>query len=174
MPLVKQDLPTPTAARDAVRMRNRLQRFFEEPFGFDLPLPLLDERRIERLVWSPAVEATETATEYVLTAELPGVSQEDVEVAMSDGMLTLRGSKLEERKEGGAKDKKGKDAESLPERTYHLWERTYGEFERNFRFPADVNEAKVTAEFANGVLTVRVPKMEIEAPKVRTVPIAKK
>ncbi|MCL4212514.1 MAG: Hsp20/alpha crystallin family protein [Gemmatimonadales bacterium] len=174
MPLVRQDPATPTIARDAVRMRNRLQRFFEEPFGFDLPMPLLDERRIERLVWTPAVEATETAAEYVITAELPGISQEDVEVAMSDGMLTLRGSKLEERKEGGAKDKKGKDAESLPERTYHLWERTYGEFERNFRFPADVNEAKVTAEFANGILTVRVPKMEIEAPKVRTVPIAKK
>jgi len=172
MTLVRQDPMAPMFARDTARMRNRLQRFFEEPFGFDLPLPMLDEQRIERMVWTPAVEATETPTEYLLTAELPGISQEDVEVAMSDGMLTLRGTKLEERKETNKKEKGAK--EETPERTYHLWERSYGAFERTFRFPAEVDEAKVAAEFKNGILTVRVPKLKVEAPKVRTVPIAKK
>ncbi|MDH5234799.1 MAG: Hsp20/alpha crystallin family protein [Gemmatimonadota bacterium] len=166
---MKQDRPFVTPTREA-RVRNRLQRFFEEPFGFDLQLPMFGERRIERMIWSPAVEATENATEYLVTVELPGISPEDVEVAMSDGMLTLKGTKLEERKE--KQDKQ--DPEAAPDRTYHLWERTYGEFERSFRFPADVNEAKVSAEFANGVLTVRVPKLEVTPPKVRTVPIAKK
>lgn len=162
MTLTKRDVPTTPVVRDLNRMRNRLQRFFEEPFGFDLRLPMFDEQRIERMVWSPAVEATELPTEYVITAELPGISPENVEVAMSDGMLTLKGTKLEERKE----DQK--------DRTFHLWERSYGEFERTFRFPLDVKEDKITAEFNNGILTVKVPKMEVTPPKSRTIPIAKK
>ncbi len=141
---------------------NRLQRFFEEPFGFDLPMPLLTERRMEKLMWQPLVEATESPTEYLITAELPGISPENVEVAMSEGTLTLKGTKLEEKKE---EDK---------ERTYHLWERNYGEFARTFRFPMPVNEAKVAAEFTNGILKVTIPKMEITPPSSRTVPIAKK
>lgn len=171
MTMIKPDFSVPTLARDAARMRNRLQRFFEEPFGFDLQLPMLDERRMERLIWTPAVEASETPAEYVLTAELPGISPEDVEVAMSDGMLTLKGTKLEERK-GEQKKERKEEKEAMPGPTYHLWERSYGAFERTFRFPANVNEAKVSAEFANGVLTVRVPKLEVAPPKVRTVPIA--
>jgi HSP20 family protein len=160
MTLTKREVTTSPVARDLNRMRNRLQRFFEEPFGFDLRLPMLDEQRIERMVWSPAVEATELPTEYVITAELPGISPENVEVAMSDG--TLKGTKLEERKE----DQK--------DRTFHLWERSYGEFERTFRFPLDVKEDKITAEFNNGILTIKVPKMEVTAPTSRTIPIAKK
>ena len=161
MTLIK-NAPALPLATDVNRMRNRLQRFFEEPFGFDLRLPLLDEKRMQRLMWAPAVEATETPTEYVLTAELPGISPENVEVAIADGTLTLKGSKLEEKKE------------NEKDRTFHLWERTYGEFERTFRFPLDVNEAKVSAEFNNGILTVKVPKLEVTPPAIRTVPIANK
>lgn len=159
MSLVKQDLPV---TREVNRMRNRLRRFFEEPFGLDLDLPFWEEKKMERLAWMPAVEASETPTEYIITAELPGISPENVEVGMTEGLLTLKGKKEEERK---VEDKK---------RTYHLWEREYGSFERTFRFPADVNAEKVTAEFANGVLTVKVPKVEVVPPAVRTIPIAKK
>lgn len=162
MSLIKQDLPV-SLERDFSRMRNRLQRFFEEPFGLDLRLPAIDEKRLEKMMWAPAVEATETPAEYLITAELPGISPENVEVAMSEGMLTLKGHKLEEKKEGDEKN-----------RTFHLWERSYGEFARTFRFPVAVNEAKVAAEFTNGILKVTVPKMEIAPPTSRTVPIAKK
>ena len=79
-----------------------------------------------------------------------------------DTRYDLKGTKNEERKE---EDKN---------KTFHLWERTYGEFERTFRFPMNVNEAKVSAEFNNGILTVKVPKVEVTPPAVRTVPIAKK
>ncbi len=161
MSLIKQDLPV-SLERDLNRMRNRLQRFFEEPFGFDLRLPTIDEKRIERMMWSPAVEATETPTEYLITAELPGISPENVEVSIADGMLTLKGHKLEEKKEG------------KEEKTFHLWERSYGEFLRTFRFPLPVNEQKVAAEFTNGILKVTVPKVEVTPPTARTVPIAKK
>ncbi len=161
MTLVKKDVPV-VLEHDLDRMRNRLQRFFEEPFGFDLRLPLLDEKRMRKILWTPAVEATETPTEYLLTAELPGISPENVEVAVSDGMLTLKGQKLEERKEGE------KDS------TFHLWERNYGEFARTFRFPMPVKEDKVAAEFTNGILRITVPKLEMTPPATRTVPIAKK
>ena len=161
MSLLKQDLPV-IFERDLGRMRNRLQRFFEEPFGLDLRLPAIDEKRMEKMMWTPSVEATETPAEYVLTAELPGISPENVEVAVAEGMITLKGHKLEEKKEG-EKD-----------RTFHLWERTYGEFARSFRFPVPVNEAKVAAEFTNGILKVTVPKLEVTPPQTRTVPIAKK
>ena len=161
MTLVKKDVPV-VLERDLNRMRNRLQRFFEEPFGFDLRLPLLDEKRLHHMFWSPAVEATENPTEYLITAELPGIGAENVEVAVADGMLTLKGHKLEEKKEGAK------------EATYHLWERSYGEFERTFRFPMPVKEDKVAAEFNNGILKIVVPKLEIAPPATRTVPIAKK
>ncbi len=159
MTLVKQETPI---TRELTTVRNRLRRFFEEPFALDLNLPYWDEKRMERLSWSPAVEASETPTEYVITAEMPGISPENVEVAMAEGLLTLRGTKQDERK---VEDKK---------RSYHMWEREYGSFERSFRFPQDVDAEKVAAEFANGVLTVKVPKIEQVAPTVRTVPIAKK
>jgi HSP20 family protein len=162
MALTKKEVPISPATRDLARMRNRLQRFFEEPFGFDVRWPMFDEKRIERMAWSPAVEAIENPTEYLITAELPGISPENVEVSMTDGMLRLKGNKSEERKEA---DK---------DRTFHLWERSYGEFERAFRFPLAVKEDKIAAEFHNGILTVRVPKMEETPPASRTIPIAKK
>ena len=154
--------PTSSINRDITRMRNRIQRFLEEPFGFDLPFPSVEERRWERTMWSPAVEATETPTEYVVTAELPGIEPNAVDVEIANGMLTLKGQKAEERRE---EDK---------DRAWHLWERSYGSFERSFRFPNDVNEAKVHAEFANGVLTVKVPKSEVSHPAGRKIPVMKK
>lgn len=154
--------PTSSINRDITRMRNRIQRFLEEPFGFDLPFPSVEERRWERTMWSPAVEATETPTEYVVTAELPGIEPSAVDVEIANGMLTLKGQKAEERREEDT------------DRAWHLWERSYGSFERSFRFPNDVNEAKVHAEFANGVLTVKVPKSEVSHPAGRKIPVMKK
>jgi HSP20 family protein len=159
-PLTKS--PTQLPARELSTVRNRLRHFFEEPFGLAMDFPFNVERRMRELLWSPAVEATENEREYVITAELPGISQENMEVSVVDGVLTLRGTKDEERK---SEDK---------EKTYHLWEREYGKFERTFRFPMAVLDNKVSAEFANGVLTVRVPKAEVQRPASRTVPIAKK
>jgi len=97
MPLVTNP-PASPIARDLTRMRNRIQRFLEEPFGFDLPFPAVEERRWERTMWSPAVEATETPAEYVVTAELPGIAPADVDVEIANGMLTLKGAKSEEKR----------------------------------------------------------------------------
>ncbi len=159
-PLIKDAPAMPS--RELATMRNRIRRFFEEPFGLDLPMGPAFERRLNALNWSPAVEASETPVEYVITAELPGISPENIEVAMNDGVLTLKGKKDEERR---SEDK---------ERTYHLWEREYGSFERTFRFPLEVVEDRISAEFNNGVLTVKVPKLQQQKAPPRTIPIAKK
>jgi HSP20 family protein len=159
MPLIKKDAPV-VFEYDLHHMRNRLRRFFEEPFGFELPHPLIDEKRVERCVWSPAVEATESPMEYLISAELPGITPEDVEVQMADGMLTVKGRKCE-----------GKTAEDTT-RTWHLWERNYGEFQRTFRFPQPIDASQVVAEFCNGILRITVPKVESTPSSARTVPIS--
>lgn len=152
----------PASAREFTTMRNRIRRFLEEPFGLEFGLPMNLDRRFDTLLWSPAVEASENEKEYVITAELPGISPESIEVNVSEGVLTLKGTKDEERKSEDAN------------RTVHLWEREYGRFERIFRFPLEVEDAKVAADFTNGVLTIRVPKAKMARPEARTVPIAKK
>jgi len=118
MPITKSPSSTITRDinRDFSRMRNRIQRFLEEPFGFDLPMPSISERAWERTMWSPAVEATETPSEYIVTAELPGINPSEVDVEIANGMLTLKGKKEEERREEDTN------------RSWHLWERSYGSF----------------------------------------------
>ncbi len=93
---------------------------------------------------APAVDVIERDGEYEVQAELLGMSVKDVDVALSDGVLTIKGEKSSERKE----DKEG----------YHLQERSYGEFRSAVRLPRSVDSAKVTATLENGVLKVTLPK----------------
>jgi HSP20 family protein len=97
--------------------------------------------------WVPAVNVEETKDELVLTAELPGMKQEDVEIELENNILTIRGSKEHTREE---KDE---------ERRYHLWERRWGSFQRSFTLPRSVSPDRIGASFENGVLTVHMPKV---------------
>lgn len=115
-------------------LRRLVNEFVE---GFETRLP-------RAMVWAPVVELTESEDELVLTAELPGMTREDVEVELVEDVLTIRGEKKEEREE------------KKPQ--YHLWERSYGKFQRSFTLPRPVDAAKITAQVKNGVLTIRVPK----------------
>lgn len=92
----------------------------------------------------PAVDVTEGATAFVITAELPGMTEKDVEVSVSSGMLTLKGEKRQEKQE--------------QEKDFYLTERAFGSFERSFSLPDGADAEKVGASFANGVLTVTLPK----------------
>lgn len=102
--------------------------------------------------WAPPVDVREDDHEIALAVELPGVKPEDVDVTCDNGVLTIRGHKSAEQKEG-------------TEGEYHLVERTYGTFTRSFRLPKGVDESKITADFENGVLWVRVPKAALPQPK---------
>jgi len=108
--------------------------------------PLATDLLTQPLGWAPVVEASETPDEFTVTAELPGIKMEDVTVECENGTLMIRGSKKEERKEVEA------------DRKFHLWERSYGEFQRSFTFPSAIREDKIIAEYQNGVLTVHLPK----------------
>ena len=94
--------------------------------------------------FAPASEASAGQSAYEITMELPGVSSESIEVSVHDGSLTIKGEKRSEREEKG--------------RTYFFSEREYGAFQRSFRLPEDAQADDVTADFKDGVLTLKVPK----------------
>lgn len=96
--------------------------------------------------WLPAVNVEETAEELVLTAELPGLTDDDIEIELENSVLTIRGEKNAERHEGDESKK------------YHVWERSYGSFQRSFTLPRTVAPDKIEADFEKGVLHVRMPK----------------
>jgi HSP20 family protein len=92
----------------------------------------------------PRMDISETDKVIEITAELPGLEKKDVELNVADNLLTIRGEKKNEREE------KNKD--------YHLVERSYGAFSRSVELPAGVKIEDISAEIANGVLKVTVPK----------------
>jgi HSP20 family protein len=96
------------------------------------------------LVKEPAVDIVEKDKAYEITAELPGMDASNIDVKFSDGMLTIKGEKSEE------KEEKKKD--------YYLSERRYGSFSRSFRVPTSVDADKIDANFKNGVLKLTLPK----------------
>jgi HSP20 family protein len=117
------------------------------PFGEREALSIAD--------WAPTCNVSETAEEYRIDAELPGVKQEDFELKVNDGVLTLRGESSEEKEEKGKK--------------YHRVESSYGSFMRSFTLPAD--EGKVAAEYKGGMLKVRIPRTAPKGSTARTVEI---
>ena len=104
--------------------------------------------------WTPAVNVEETTEELLLSAELPGLSIEDVEIEVENNVLTLRGEKKSQQEEGD-------------ERRYHLFERSHGSFERRFTLPRTVKTQKISAEFKSGILHIQMPKApEAKAKKI--------
>ena len=94
--------------------------------------------------WAPMVDVSETKDAVVVTAEIPGVEQKDINVSLQDQVLTIKGEKRQEKEE---KDK-----------NYHFSERSYGAFQRSFQLPLSIDRDKVAADFSNGVLTITLPK----------------
>ena len=103
--------------------------------------------------FAPTVDVVEKDNEYRVTAELPGMQEDDVDVSISNGVLSLRGEKKEEKRDEGDGGR-------------YYTERSYGEFERNLPLPDDVDEEGADASFRDGVLTITLPKSK-EAEKKR-------
>jgi HSP20 family protein len=108
---------------------------------------------------APAVDLAEKDKEYEITAELPGLDENNVEVKFADGLLTIKGEKREE------KEEKKKD--------YYLSERRFGSFQRSFQVPDGVDADKIAASFKNGVLTVTLPKSPDAQKKEKKIVIKK-
>ena len=132
--------------RSYEREMERLRRDFNRLFA-DWPV---------RAGWStapgfPAMNAWTNEDSAVVTAELPGVSIEDIEISVERDTLTLRGRRQPEELEEGA--------------SYHRRERRFGGFNRAFRLPFHVDAAEVKAEIKNGLLTIMLPRAEADKPK---------
>ena len=132
---------------DLTSMREEMNRLFDSFFsGFP-------ERRKGLLEgeWAPSVDVAETDEEIVVTAELPGVKQEEVDISIADGVLTLKGEKKEEKE--------------VKEKNYHRIERSYGSFQRSISLTTGVEASKAKATYKNGILCVTIPKVEEAKPK---------
>ena len=92
----------------------------------------------------PAVDVAEKDNQYQISAELPGMDQNNIEVTLSNGVLTIKGEKKEEKEES--------------KKDYYLSERRYGSFQRSFQVPEGVDAEKIEANFKNGILSVSLPK----------------
>jgi HSP20 family protein len=131
-------------------LRREVDRLFDDfrPFDWRLPSKVLgfEVPRISRAEWqvTPAMDLVEKDDVYEITAELPGLSEKNVGIKLSNHTLTIKGEKSEE------KEDKRKD--------YYLSERRYGSFQRSFQLPDGVDADKIDAHFANGVLSVKLPK----------------
>src|SRR6267142_308838 len=108
--------------------------------------------------WMPPADITEDEKEYLIKAELPELKKDDVKVTVENGVLTISGERKFEKEEDNKR--------------YHRVERSYGSFTRSFAVPDDADDAKVGAEFKDGVLTVRLAKSEKARPKSVEVKVA--
>ena len=110
-----------------------------------------ESRDLTEGAWSPSVDISEGEHEVVVTAELPGGSQEDVKVSVQNNVLTLSGEKKQEKE--------------TKEKNFHRIERSCGSFRRSFAIPVEVDAAKIKAAYKNGLLKVTLPKAEVSKPK---------
>ena len=136
--------------RELEEMNDRLNR----AFGRSQLARDLDPQGKDALVgfdWAPSVDITENNEEFQIKAELPEVKKEDVKIHVEDGVLTLTGERKQEKEEQNKK--------------WHRVERSYGSFMRSFTLPTNIDDAKIRAEFKDGVLTMRLPKSATAKPK---------
>jgi HSP20 family protein len=169
--------PAETAAAPAgegvwqtlTNLRQELDRVFDDfsrrvtlfPFGrrvFDWE-PFVRLGAVGRGV-APIVDVIEREGAFEVTAELPGLDQKDIEVTLSESVLTIQGEKREEREEKGE--------------SHCLSERRFGAFRRTFQLPRTVDADKVTASFENGALRIALPKKPEAMTKERKIEIAAK
>ena len=133
--------------RELSSLQNEMNRLFGTVF--DAPAQGGDSGTLRR--WVPAMDLLETADHFVLRADLPGMTQEDVNIELEENTLTVSGERKaehEERQEG-----------------FYRVERAFGSFSRTLSLPKGVNAEAVTASFDNGVLEVRIPKPEERKPR---------
>ncbi len=140
--------------RELESMSNRLNRILSEG---NLSTRQPDET-VAVADWMPVVDILETNENFLIQVELPGVEKSAVKLSIEKGVLLISGQRPQ-----------GTLSEGM---RYHRNERPYGRFERAFRVPDSVDEQKLEADLKNGVLTVRLPKVEKAKPKSIQISVA--
>ena len=154
---VKKAVPGRTSSIEPWRsFRDEMDRLFNR-FSNGFGVPAFEPfSRFDAEFAVPAVDVAEDDKGYTITAELPGIEEKDVDVSVSGDMLTIKGEKKKEREE---KDK-----------NHYISERSYGSFQRAFSLPDGIDQGKIAANFAKGVLTVTLPK-NTEAQKSKKIEV---
>ncbi len=127
-----------------------------------------NEETFESAVWRPMVDVHETATSYLIDAELPGVKRDDVNISFEDGVLSIAGERNYEYESRAESPEEVEAAGGVHEGTRvncHRMERFYGKFHRTFTFPTTVDPDAINARFDAGVLRVTVPKSDAVKPR---------
>jgi HSP20 family protein len=138
--------------REFAQLQDRLNRAFGDAYG-------RDEGLLTSGAWVPPVDIYQNAEkEVVLKAELPDMAREDIDITVDNGTLTIKGEK--------------KFSNEVKEEQFHRIERRYGSFSRSFSLPQTLDAGKVTAEYRDGVLTVKVPLREEARPRQIKVDVA--
>lgn len=132
--------------RSLFNLRSNADHLFDDFFG--LNKGIWPENSLDVL---PAVNLEETDDTFKISAELPGMSKDDIHISMENNVLSISGEKKAEAEQN--------------DKNFHRVERRYGKFHRSFELPGTVNSDKVVAEYAHGVLNVVVPKAEEAKPK---------
>jgi HSP20 family protein len=137
-----------TPFRDLVT-REKMNRIFEDTFTSQG-----EEKDMAASNWTPSVDIHENESELVLSAEVPGIEDKDIEIEIENNTLSIKGERKIEKE--------------TKEENYHRIERSYGSFYRSFTLPTNVNQDNIKAEYDNGVLRISLPKKpELKSKKVK-------
>jgi HSP20 family protein len=138
------------------QLHRSIDRLFADAWGATAAPSLLSDTWTTSAI-APRLDVVEDDKAFHVTVELPGMTDKDVAVSVTDRALTIRGEKKEE------KEKKDKDV--------HRRERAYGSFRRAIELPSDVDAGKIEAAFKNGVLTIDLPKTKEAQDRVKQIPV---
>lgn len=125
---------------------DHFDRMFDDFFG-----PNRRKMDLQSFDWTPRVNVEELEDKFEITAEIPGMKKEDIDIEVRDGILTIKGERKFEKEE--------KDT------NFNICERSCGTFQRDFTLPENVTTDDIEAEYADGILKLAVPKSEPEKPK---------
>src|ERR1043165_3539429 len=133
-------------------LREEMNRLFDHfHTGFDLA-PLADASS-----WTPKINVTENDKAVLVSAELPGMDEKDIDVSYENGLLTIRGEKKQEKEE--------------KEKNFFRSERSYGMFQRSIELPYEIDEERIDAQYKKGVLNLTLPKTKEAATRTRRIPV---
>lgn len=130
--------------REMVGLSDRLNRMFEEMSGFNVENEITGS-------WAPAVDVYESENAIEIKADLPGMTEKDIDVTVENNTLSIKGERKIENEE--------------KRESYHRIERQYGSFYRSFQLPNIVDVTRINASFRNGILELALPKREETKPK---------
>lgn len=137
--------------RDLLSIQEEMNQLFNRAFGRTFG----EGGEAPARVWAPALDISERKDAYVVTVEVPGVKQDDIDITLEDGLLTISGER--------------KQVQESSDEQFHRVERRYGAFRRSITLPSQVQADAIEASYENGVLEVLLPKAEEAKPKKITV-----